>query len=329
MSRLRTLRAGSLCIVVATYAASWGCTEGFSAAPGLGPDASSSGDASPPGDAMDAEPASDGPTRDARSDASAMDDHDAGDASPAIDASLPPDAADGADATVDGNDVLGASDAADAPDAANAPDALLTPSLRASNNVSLNATCNGALGTTPQSPASVTLTNRTPYAFTWSATATHGSVTAQPNSGTMGVGGFTAPMISAVPLSTYPPGPVLDDTLVVTTNDGRPALVIPVTETFLGYHADTSPIAFGLVPTGTSATQQVAVTFNGLCCMSASPDAVIGPFSAVSTRSAGVVTNIAITFSPTAATTSSASFQFAGTLVQVCSPPIMVSGTGN
>jgi hypothetical protein len=326
MSPRRTLFAGSLWIVVATYGATWGCAEGFSGAP---IDVSPSFDGAV-GDSMVTEALRDGPMYDAWTDGSVMEaaDPDTGDAAGSIDASQHEDAANPGDATVDGKDVLdGGTGASDAADAADAP----PPSFLSSTSVSVTATCNGAAGTTPQAPVQVTLTNNGPTTVTWSASAVHGAVVAQPNTGTVGVGGsaFTATSVMAAALTSYPPGPTLYDTLVVTTNDGRAPLLVPVTVAFLGYHADTPPIAFGLVPRGTSVTRQVAVTFNGTCCTSASPDAVLAPFSAVSTRSAGVVTDVAITFSPTEASTFSASFQFAGTPVQVCSPPIMVSGTGN
>jgi hypothetical protein len=334
MSRPRSLRAGSLCVIAATVAASWGCTERFGIAPNL--DASSGFDAGLRADLMDAELTGDGPTEEAGTDVSATDslNPDAGDGS------LAQDARSTDDGTIDDSNALDASDGkaadGDAPDgdagswdAADAPDAPLPSNIGTSSSVAVTAICNGANGTAPDTSATLTFGNNAAYPITWSAVAAHGSVVAQPSGGTIGGGLFTGTTVYAVALTGYAPGATLSDTLVVTTNDGHAPLRIPVTETFMGYHADTPPIDFGLVPTGTSVTKDVTVTFNGTCCTSASPDAVRSPFTAVSTRSSGTVTSVAITFSPTTAAKFSDSFQFTGASVQVCSPPIMVSGTGN
>jgi hypothetical protein len=345
MSPSPKLRAGALCVVTATYAASWGCTENFSAGPAVGLDGSAdaNGVVAPDSTAPDA-PA-DGPVYDAVADRAT----DATPADAAVDGLPPTDgppladaAADAPDTTVESIDGAGGSDAQNdvaaalpdasgAADAGDAADAPLAPTILVTGTAACSATCQGAAGTTTSQAAAFVLQNTAPYAVHWNVVAVHGMVSLDPNGGTLTASpnGFSAMSATANPLPGYAPGPTATDMLVFTTDDGHPTVVVPITITFLGYHAASSAIDFGNVGLDASATQHVAVTFNGTCCTAASPDSTSGPFTAVSSRSGGMVNDIAITFSPTAPGPSTASFQFGGlTTLEVCSPPIVVTGTG-
>jgi hypothetical protein len=349
MSPSPKLRAGALCIVTATYAATWGCTENFSAGPAVDLDGSADGVGAPDSTAPDA--SSDGPVYDAVDDRAA-DTASAPDAAPAdaaLDGLPPPDGPTLADANDDAPDTTiealdGAGgfdarndvavllpDAAGADDAGDAADAPLAPTILVTGTAACSATCQGAAGATASQAAAFVLQNAAPYAVHWSVVARAGMVSLDPNGGnlTASPNGFSATSATANPFPGYAPGPTITDTLVFSTDDGHPTVIVPITITFLGYHAASSAIDFGNVGLDASATQHVAVTFNGSCCTAASPDSTSGPFTAVSARSGGVVNDIAITFNPTAPGPSTASFQFGGlTTLEVCSPPIVVTGTG-
>lgn len=342
-------------LFIAITSSSWGCTENFSASDDDGLDGSTSTDATRPevdgedGDIFatgsehdtalaDGALSPDAVRGDATLDRESVD--AALDASVALDADMDSadaghDAEDGAhdasDGTIEARDAASDAAALDANAAADAGDGAIPPALAVTGgSVSVAAMCNGANGTLPQPAAQFLLTNRTTRAVGWTATAMNGTVTVSPSSSTLAASASTFVSVTAVALTGYPPAPTLNDTIGIVANTGSPPLAVPVVESFQGYFFSPLEIDFGLVPRFATVTQHVSAMFTGTCCQAGSANFSAPPFQAVTTLApiSGIATDIAVEFTPTTLAKSTTTFQFTGATAPVCTPPILLTGTG-